>query len=143
MRRARRRPKVARLYPLKSMPVLRLRIRNTCRSRSSRPSAAATSITFVGLGQIGVTADAGEFAGYLSGAEDKVDRAGLDGVAGHVILPGLPGILGEGDASLALYRLQSSGPVGAGAGKNDPDGSLVLIGGKRGEEVVDGQMPRW
>ena len=92
--------------------------------------------------QIGMPADARQFAGDALRRQDEVHAPGGDGAARHAVILRALDVLGEGDATFAFDGLQPHGSVGGGSGENHADRPITPVCGQRSEKVIDGQVLR-
>jgi hypothetical protein len=91
-----------------------------------------------GLDLGGVLDILGQRFRYLFDGKDVIDQPGVDGASHHAIVLGVPGVLSHGHAAVGLDFLEPQGAVGAGAGKEDANGPVLLLFGQRPEEMIDG-----
>ncbi len=74
--------------------------------------------------------------------QNQIDVIGGDRADRHVAVLGSVRRLHQRDAAFALDGFQTERTIGIGTGENDTDGEILLIGGERSEEEVDGQVVR-
>src|SRR5436190_1582115 len=86
---------------------------------------------------IRVFGEARQFAGERLGREDEINDACADSAAGHAEMFRGAFVLREGEAALAFDFLKAERAIGAGAGKDNPNGAILLNYRQAAEEHVD------
>ena len=76
--------------------------------------------------------------GHVGDLEHPIHHPGVDGLAGHGVVLGFLGVLGNRQAAAFLDALDPDGPVAVRAREHDGDGVWTVRIGQRAEEHIDG-----
>ena len=87
-----------------------------------------------------MAADPHEFSGYFIRGQDEIRGPGRCGALGHAVIFCRLFVLGQDDPALGLYGPDAQRTVGAGPRKDDTDGILSLVLGKRPEKRINRHM---